>query len=140
MAHEHWNTETNEAFVHKMASDFIAQLARRLETMSLQQVDLANRLGVTEGAVCHVLDNPRNVTLSTVAKYFRALGMKATIVGYDDGDAGNERGPISSDVFEKCWEHAGIPTVLDKESGRRRAEKRRSKSPPRNDRDNRQKG
>jgi hypothetical protein len=51
MAHEHRITKTNEAFVHQMASDFIAQLTRRLETMPLQKVDLADRLGVTERAV-----------------------------------------------------------------------------------------
>jgi transcriptional regulator with XRE-family HTH domain len=124
--------ETDDALVYKVASDFIALLARRLEKMSLQQVDLADRLGVTEGAVCHVLNHPRNLTLSTIAKYARALGMKVTIVGYDGGDAGNEMGRTGSEVCEKCWEHAGKPAAVNTEPGRRRAEKRRSKRPTQN--------
>jgi hypothetical protein len=58
--------------------------------------------------------------------------MKAIILCYDIGDAKNEMDMIDSSVFEKCWEHAGKPTAVEAEPGRRRARKRRSKTPTKN--------
>ena len=41
-----------------------------------------------------------------------ALGMKASIVAYEDGDPENKRGPINSTVFQICWERCGKPRDL----------------------------
>jgi transcriptional regulator with XRE-family HTH domain len=105
----HWTAENDDAFTHKLAFDFIAQIEKRMESLPMSQIELAHKLGVSEGAVSKVLNNPQNLTLKTIAKYSQALGVKAAIVAYDDGDPKNEKGLISSSVFSTCWEHAGKP-------------------------------
>jgi transcriptional regulator with XRE-family HTH domain len=110
MAQEHhWTAENDDAFAHKMAFDFIAQVEKKLAASPVSQIELARRLGVSEGAVSKILNNPRNLTLKTIVKYARALGMKAAIVGYDDQDPKNENGPVGSEIFTTCWERAGKP-------------------------------
>jgi len=105
----HWTEENAEAFAHKMAFDFIAQIEEKLETLPMSQAELARELQVSEGAVSKVLNNPQNLTLKTVAKYSRALGIKAAIVAYDDDDPQNEKGLVGSEIFTTCWEGAGKP-------------------------------
>jgi transcriptional regulator with XRE-family HTH domain len=105
----HWTEENADAFAHRIAFDFIAQLEKKLETLPLSQKELARKLAVSEGAVSKVLNNPQNLTLKTIVKYSRALGIKATIVAYDDNDPNNEKGIIASEVFATSWERAGKP-------------------------------
>ena len=105
----HWTAESNDAFLHRISSDFIAQLEKRLEALPITQGALARKLGVSEGAVSHILNNPQNLTLKTVVAYARALGIKVSIVAYDDDDPQNERGPIDSEIFSGCWGNAGSP-------------------------------
>lgn len=105
----HWTEESNDAFAHRIAFDFIAQVERRMEAIPISQADLARKLGVTEGAVSHVLNNPQNLTLKTVVKYSRALGLKAGILAYDDDDPQNGNGPVNSELFVECWERLGKP-------------------------------
>lgn len=106
---QHWTARSDASFIHKLAFDFIVQLEKRIESEGISQSELAKRLGVSEGAVSQVLNNPQNLTLKTIARYSRALGMKAAIVAYDDGDRDNEQGLVSSEIFSTCWEHAGKP-------------------------------
>jgi transcriptional regulator with XRE-family HTH domain len=73
------------------------------------QRGLAERLGIGESAVSQVLNNPNNLTLKTIIKYARALGLKISLLAYDDRDT---RGPIGSDVFAECWERMGRPQDL----------------------------
>lgn len=108
----HWTEESADAFAHRLAFDFIANVENRLAKLPMKQSELAQRLGVSEGAVSKLLNNPQNLTIRTIAKYSRALGMKASIVSYDDGDAKNLDGPINSGVFTACWERAGRPKDL----------------------------
>jgi transcriptional regulator with XRE-family HTH domain len=105
----HWTEENADAFAHKLAFDFIAQVEKRIETLPLKQSELAQRLGVSEGAVSKVLNNPQNLTMKTIAKYSRALGIKAAVVAYDDNDPKNENGLINSEIFTTCWERQGRP-------------------------------
>ena len=105
----HWTAEGANAFAHKLAFDFIAQIENRLQELELSQNELARKLGVSEGAVSQMLNNPQNLTLKTIAKYACALGIKTAIVAYDDGDPSNERGLINSGIFGTCWERAGKP-------------------------------
>jgi transcriptional regulator with XRE-family HTH domain len=106
---QHWTAESADAFAHKLALDFIAQIENRLQELELSQNELARKLGVSEGAVSQVLNNPQNLTLKTIAKYARALGIKAAIVAYNDSDPSNEKGLINPGVFSTCWERAGNP-------------------------------
>jgi len=105
----HWTAGNNKAFLHAIAFDFIAQLQKRMEELPLKQEELAKKLGVTEGAVSKVLNNPQNLTMKTMVNYARAVGMKVAIVAYDDDDPQNESGPINSEVFSNCWENVGKP-------------------------------
>ena len=105
----HWTEENPKAFAHSMAFGFIAQIEKRLEDLGLSQTELARRLGVTEGAVSKVLNNPQNLTLETIAKYARALQTKAAIVAYDDNDQTNRAGPVMPEIFSACWERTGKP-------------------------------
>lgn len=109
MPSKHWTGENDAAFVHKVGFDFIAQVEKKMKSSNLSQSKLAVKLGVSEGAVSKMLNNPQNLTLKTIAKYSRALGIKAAIVAYDDGDPGNAAGLISSEIFAICWEKAGRP-------------------------------
>jgi len=107
---KHWTAESNEAFVHRISSDFVAQLEKRMEAIPITQGALAKRLGVSEGAVSQILNNPQNLTLKTIVAYARALGIKVSLVAYDDNDPLNERGPVNSEIFSVCWENAGKPS------------------------------
>jgi transcriptional regulator with XRE-family HTH domain len=84
---------------------------RQLETAmnGRTRAELAATLGVSEGRVSQVFNNPGNLTLRNVIEYARALGQKVAIVAYDDGDRRNENGPINSEIFTTCWQRAGKP-------------------------------
>ena len=111
MAHNgHWTAESNAAFVHRISADFLAQVEKRMEAIPITQGALARKLGVSEGAVSQILNNPQNLTLKTVVAYARALGIKVSLVAYDDNDPLNERGPVNSEIFSVCWENAGKPS------------------------------
>jgi transcriptional regulator with XRE-family HTH domain len=80
-----------------------------MEAIPITQGALARKLGVSEGAVSQMLNNPQNLTLKTIVAYARALGIKVSLVAYDDNDPLNERGPVNSEIFSICWENAGKP-------------------------------
>ena len=81
-----------------------------MEKADINQAGLAKAMGVSEGRVSQILNNPGNLTLKTIVQAARALGYKASIVAYDDGDPGNHNGPVNAQIFELCWERAGCPT------------------------------
>lgn len=104
-----WTAESAEAFAHRIAFDFIAQIERYLHATGIERNVLADRLGVSAGAVSQVLNNPQNLKLSTIGRYCQALGLKASVVAYDDGDHDNKLGLINSQVFVACWEKLDRP-------------------------------
>jgi len=106
---QHWTSENISSFIHRLGFDFIVQLEKKMEALGLNQAALAQKLGVSKGAVSHVLNDPQNLTLKTIAKYARALGIKAAIVAYDDYDADGKKGFVNSEIFSACWEQAGRP-------------------------------
>lgn len=109
----HWTEANVAAFIQKVTFDFITQLEKKMESdPDLNQSVLARKLKVSEGAVSQILNNPRNLTLKTMVRYARALGMKLALVAYDDGDPDNSRGPINSDIFRLCWERAEKPRTF----------------------------
>lgn len=106
----HYTNESDDAFVNRITFDFIAQVANRLETSQTKQNELAEKLNLSEGAVSQVLNLGRmNLTLKTMVRYARALGMKVAVVAYDDHDPHNENGPIGSEIFGLAWEKIGKP-------------------------------
>lgn len=109
----HWTESSVEAFIQKVTFDFITQLEKKMESEpDFNQSVLAQKLNVSEGAVSQILNSPKNLTLKTMVRYARALGMKLAVVAYDDGDEDNSRGPVNSDIFRLSWEHAGKPRTF----------------------------
>jgi predicted XRE-type DNA-binding protein len=109
---KHWTHESTEAFVFCVSSDFVAQLEKKIEEKELKRKELAEALQVSEGRVSQVLNDPGNLTIRKMVEYARALGMKVSVVAYEDGDPENNRGPINAEVFSKCWQLIGKPNDL----------------------------
>ncbi len=107
---EHWTQRSIKDYIFKIGADFIAQLEEKMEMEGISQDVLANTLKVTKSRVSQVLNKPGNITLQNVIQYAEAIGMKVSIVAYDDDDPKNTKGPINSDVFKICWEKFGKPT------------------------------
>ena len=105
----HWTNASTKDFVYSIASDFVLQLEKKIEEGDVSQAEIANRIGVSEGRVSQILNNPGNLTLRNTVAYARALGMKVALVAYDDADPSNGKGPINSAIFEGCWRRAGMP-------------------------------
>ncbi len=106
----HWTSANDKAFINRITFDFIAQLEHRIETSGETQSGLAKKLKVSDGAVSQVLNLARiNLSLRTMVRYARALGMKIAIVAYDDNDPQNNYGPVGSEIFGLSWEKLGKP-------------------------------
>lgn len=105
----HWTERDTADFLFRVAADFASQVELKLTDGPILQKDLAHLLNVTEAAVSQTLTRPGNMKLEKMIKYARALGMKLSVVLYDDGDAENKRGPVHSDIFKICWEKQGKP-------------------------------
>jgi hypothetical protein len=104
----HYTSTNQEALVERVTSDFIGQIAQRLEVSDTPQIELAKKLGKSESEVSQVLNlNRINLTLKTMVGYARALGMKVAVIAYDDGDPTNENGPVGSEIFTLSWEKSG---------------------------------
>jgi transcriptional regulator with XRE-family HTH domain len=104
-ANTHW-TATPETFLGAIAADFVLQIKERANS----QNELAEKLNRTKGRISQTLNDPGNFTLLTMVKYARALGMKVSVVLYDDiDDAENQFGPVHADIFRLCWEEKNRP-------------------------------
>jgi transcriptional regulator with XRE-family HTH domain len=113
----HWTAASIDDFVHRLSFDFMTQLAKRLESSPINKNELAERLRVSKGRVSQVFNNPGNITLKRAVEYARALGMKVSVVAYDDHDPNNHNGPISSEIFSICWQRAGEPADFETAHG-----------------------
>jgi transcriptional regulator with XRE-family HTH domain len=89
--------------------DFIAQIENKMEIDGITKTELAKRLSVTQSAVSQILNNSKNMSLETAIKYARAVGLKVSVVAYDDADPENYKGLINAEIFIKCWERQGKP-------------------------------
>ena len=104
----HWTDSTTSDFLYKIGADYIRQIEQKMES-GVNQAQLASRLGVSKGRVSQVLKHPGNITLRNIIEYARSLGMKVSVIAYDDGDHENSNGPISPEIFTSCWEMSGRP-------------------------------
>lgn len=107
----HWTEESPKKFAYRIASDFIEQLREKIKGKGAQK-RLAKKLNVSPGRISQVLNNPKNLTLETMVEWARALGLKISVIAYDDDDKKNERGPINAEIFRLCWEHAKKPADM----------------------------
>ena len=108
----HWTTRSVKDYLFRIAADFIAQLEKKMEFLSISQDELAKKLGVTKGRVSQLINNPGNFKLFKMIEYAKALGCKISIVAYEDDDPENKKGPINSEIFRICWENLGKPRDL----------------------------
>ena len=112
----HWTNQSVEDFVYRIGFDFIAQLEAYLASDGMDRSKFADAMGVSKGRASQILNNPGNLRLGTIVQCARALGRKVSIVAYDDGDPFNNNGPVSSGIFEKCWNYQGRPISMDETS------------------------
>lgn len=109
----HWTERSTRDFLYSIAADFIEQLQERMEALPMKQSELAKAAKVSKGYVSKMFKNPGNLSLETIVKFARIVGMKVSIVGYVDvNDPNNSRGPIGADVFRKTWENAERPADM----------------------------
>ena len=106
---KHWTEKSVKDYLFRIVFDFLAQLEDKMDSIPISQDELAGKLGITKGRVSQVLKRPGNITLATIIKFSRILGMKVSIVAYEDNDPENKKGPIDSEIFRVCWEKAGKP-------------------------------
>jgi len=105
----HWTARSIKDYLFRIAADFIAQLENKMDSLPISQDELARRLGVTKGRVSQLINHPGNISLATMIEYAKALGMKVSVVAYEDNDPKNTKGPIDSEIFRICWEQLGKP-------------------------------
>jgi len=105
----HWTANSAADFAYSIAADFAAQIELKLESIPLDRKEYAERLGVGKSRVSKLLNDPGNLSVESMVRCARALGMKVAIVAYEDSDPNNEKGPIGSEVFRTAWERAGEP-------------------------------
>jgi DNA-binding phage protein len=108
----HWTERSPEDFLYSIASDFIEDLKDKMRELNMNQSKLARDANVDKSYVSRVLKDPGNLTLETIVKFARTVGMKVSIVPYEDSDSDNERGPIDPSVFRRCWEEKGKPADM----------------------------
>lgn len=105
MKKEHWSN-TPDNFLFAVSADFVLQI----KSLADSQKQLADKLRLSKGRISQTLNDPGNLTLKTMVKYARALGMKLGVVLYEDkDDPNNTEGPIHSDIFRLSWEKIGRP-------------------------------
>lgn len=106
----HWTERSIKDFLFNIASDFVGQLEKKLEEDNISQDKFAKKLGVTKGRISQIFNNPgQNISILKVIEYARALGMKVSLVAYEDDDPENKKGPINSEIFKICWEKLNKP-------------------------------
>ncbi len=105
----HWTGQSTKDYLFRIVADFISQLESKMEAMPISQAEYAKKLRVSKGRVSQFLNHPGNFKLENIIKYAKALGIKVSIVAYDDNDPKNIKGPINSEIFRMSWEQLGKP-------------------------------
>ncbi|MGA2465234.1 MAG: helix-turn-helix transcriptional regulator [Thermodesulfobacteriota bacterium] len=106
---KHWTERSIKDYLFRIVADFIAQLETKMESIPISQDEYAKKLRVSKGRVSQLLNHPGNFKLENIIKYAKALGMKVSVMAYDDNDPKNIKGPINSEIFKMCWEQLGKP-------------------------------
>jgi hypothetical protein len=109
----HWTQENTKDFAYHLSLDFFTQLQHRFEQSELLRKEFAEKVDRSAGRISQIFNSPpENPKADTFVLYALALGQKVSIVAYDDGDPTNDKGPVFSGVFAKCWEAMGKPRDL----------------------------
>lgn len=106
----HWTQESTKDFAYHLALDFFTQLEDRFEESELMRKEFAEKVHLSPGRISQIFNSPpSNPKLDSLVKYAHALGLKVSIVAYDDNDPTNDKGPVFSGVIAKCWDMMGKP-------------------------------
>jgi transcriptional regulator with XRE-family HTH domain len=109
----HWTQENAKDFAYHLSLDFFTQLQDRFEQSDLLHKQFAEKLHLSAGRISQIFNSPpENPKVDSLVRYAHALGLKVSIVAYDDDDPSNDRGPVFSGVIAKCWEQMGKPRDL----------------------------
>jgi transcriptional regulator with XRE-family HTH domain len=87
----HWTETSIDDYKSRIMFDFLDQIIDRMDELPLKQKELADKLGVGDSAVSQVLNNSINLKLETIIRYTRALGLKLSLLAYNDEDPDNTR-------------------------------------------------
>jgi transcriptional regulator with XRE-family HTH domain len=98
----------NISFANHVLFDFIDTLDSRLEELGLSRREFASKLGVTEGRISQVFNNPANFTMRKMVEWSRILGLKVSLVSFEDKDDPSGA-PVFSTSFKRSWEILGRP-------------------------------
>jgi transcriptional regulator with XRE-family HTH domain len=110
MTSTHWTQRSSEDFLYSIASSFIEDLREKMEARGMTKSRLAELAKVHKSLVTRMFKNPGNLSLETMVRFARCVGLKVAIVPYEDAlDPDNDRGPVDSSIFRWCWEHADSP-------------------------------
>ena len=111
---KHWTQASTKDFAYSISLDFFTQLQDRFEQLEMDRKGFAEKLRRTRGRISQIFNAPpANPKIESLVQYARVLGMKVSIVAYDDGDPNNEKGPIFSEIFAKSWGKVGSPRDLE---------------------------
>lgn len=106
----HWTERSTEDFLYSVASDFVEQIQRKMKALDMKPSELARASKVSKGRISQIFKDPGNISLETMIKFARALGLKLFVSAYEDpDDPNNERGPLNGDIANILWERAGRP-------------------------------
>src|SRR6267378_3009383 len=95
----HWTERSTEDFLYSIATDVIEALKEKMRALGMRQTKLAKEAKVNKSYVSRMFTDPGNLTLDTIVKPARTVGMKVSILAYEArADPGNSRGPIDSEV------------------------------------------
>lgn len=109
----HWTQESAKDFAYHLSLDFFTQLQDRFDESELLRKEFAEKMNLSAGRISQIFNNaPENPKVDSLVRYAQALGLKVSIVAYDDGDPDNNKGPVFSGVIAKCWEQMGRPRDL----------------------------
>lgn len=103
-----WTERSPANYQARLALDFITLLEERMASIPMNRKDLAEKLGVTQGAVSQKLNNPDNLELKTIIAYAKAVGMDVAIVPYRHNGSDTD-GPVNAELFAMSWEKLGKP-------------------------------
>jgi transcriptional regulator with XRE-family HTH domain len=109
----HWTQKSAKDFAYDLSLDFFTQLEDRFDESELLRKEFADKLQVTAGRISQIFNSPpENPKVDSLVRYAQAVGLKVSIVAYNDDDPTNDKGPVFSGVIAKCWEQMGKPRDL----------------------------
>ncbi len=98
-----------KSFRYQITFDFVTSLSHRMKLKNITQKKLAQKLGVTEGRISQVINNPGNFTLQSMVEWAHAVEMKPSVILYDDKDPNYQKPPVYADAFVQLWDIHGKP-------------------------------